>query len=209
MPHRDPRTGQFVSGSSEEESITAGLGMNIPAADLSGGNNAQYVDGEEATLVDFTEVLDSDEVFEIHSLMLANAYYAPTTATAEGSALVEWELTPDPNGSSGAYAGTAFWNSSPDREEGIADMFMSQTDGEETLSVGVMGVIPSLNDTTNGTGAGGDWENERVNLGWEDPIEMDANDALYLNQHHHFDNISDHAVSMQSRAVLKGRTVEF
>lgn len=97
MVRRDPRTGKFVSGGSGRDwadltRVGGVINMTIPAADLAGGVRTEPVNGEEAELIDFTPMLENDEVFETVAATVSASLILPTSATAEGNAMLSFEL---------------------------------------------------------------------------------------------------------------------
>lgn len=211
MPTRDPQTGKFVSGkkAGRERSITATYGTTIPAADLSGGTSIARVSGEAAVFVDFSDKLHNDEVFHLDRIQGRLSVAMPTTATAEGYAMLEYVLSQDGNDSSWSTS-NAFWSGSPHTEDGIVDITQVDTDDESTLYAGVSTVAPSVADTANNMTAGAENDHDDILRVWpedETPV-FDENDELAFPHQWHVDNVSDHAVYGEVVALLEGRVLE-
>lgn len=214
MPRRDS-DGQFVSSPDYNEmtGITASISMTIPAADLAGGTQAEGVWGDETEIVDFTPILDNDEVYELHHMEGTALCAMPTTATAEGDALIEYAYTRDFDIPSGVMSGTSTFFGASAVEEGIVDINASGADDEqEVLHGSHLWSTPSAIDSVNGTGAGSDLDRERFEKDFVDRYgsgpAFDADDEIAVPTWFHLSGISDHAVAFQTVVNLRGEIVE-
>lgn len=209
-PRRDPQTGQFVSGGSvpfsELDVVTGSLASTIPAADLSGTTGSEVTFGEQTIAVDFTPVLDRNEVFQVERLEAVATLTLPTSATAESSGEVEWAVRSD-IGEGEIAAGKSFYNSFVAREDGIIDINQHQTDeADDLLVAGRLTGESSLLDTVNGAGAGGIHGHERAGVVYDGAgPRYDENDALSIPHSFSFDAISDHAITASFDLMLWGQ----
>lgn len=213
MVYRDPQTGQYQSGSRDSSgryaTVTANIASSIPAADLAGGTDIQSVDGDEAQLIDFTTILDSDEVFLLDQLQGRAFLSAPTTATAEGTVLLEYSLSRDfefPN----SGTSSAFWTGSAQREDGIADVNQTQTDNDMAIWISQMSATPSIADSVNGLAGGSDMDREDIRQHWhgDGRPAFDRDDELVAPHQWQVDNVSDHAVEWDLVVLAEGRIQE-
>lgn len=212
MVRRDPQTGQFVSGGEDaaDDRLTGSISSTVPAADLSGGTASQAVDGETAEVIDFTQVLDSDEVFEVAALTVEASLSLPTTATAESAAQLNWTVSND-LGASQVINPVHYGNSAME-EQGIADVRAEQWDDDGTLATGHLVAESSVGDSTNGLGAGAENDRERIRIPfWGDygsgPV-FDQNDELTAPHQFYIDNVDDHAVLATIVCHLEGNVTE-
>lgn len=210
-PRRDPSTGKFVSGSGVDawhdvESISGALRSNLPAADLAGGTGNTVVNYRESEIVDFTNILDNDEIFEVLGGHLVATLAMPTTATAEGSAQLNWVLRGDPEEGAGEHP--PFYGFGPELSDGIADIRQQQYDDNDRLAVGHLTATPSFLDTVNALGGGGDDGFDRAELDFSDVgtgPQYDADDEIGIPHTFYYDGVSDHAISAGFDLHLFGR----
>lgn len=210
MPRRDPHTGQFVSGGGSGgdgwDKVAGNLMAEIPAADLAGGtstgNESNTVDGELATVIDFSSILEHEEMFDVEWLYLDTVLYAPTTATAEGTVWAEWELSREST-MSVQHASNPFINGAVKGEDGLLDVGQSQAEESSLLASGQMVGTPSFGDSTNGLGAGSDVDRTRQQF----PVfeSFDEDDEIYFPVELSADNVSDHAVAFDTTVVAYGK----
>jgi len=101
-PHRDPETGQFLSGHAPRrewadiEVVTFGTETGVPAARLEGGTN--YGDADQAViegslLIDYDEVCDRNEELHLLEAQHRLSVWQNSTATEDGSIRVYVELS--------------------------------------------------------------------------------------------------------------------
>lgn len=215
MPARDPETGKFVSGSKQVhrddgDTLLADLVAVIPAADLSGGTVRPKMEGEAAELVDFGNVLDSDEVFEVYRLSLMVTLSMPTTATAEGSAQADYTLTDDLTD----FVGTTgtFYGSTPQRETDIIDIRVNQHDQDDWLVNGRLVAAPSVADSAAGLAAGSDNGIQLHNVPYlayfGSGPRFDEDDEIGVPTQIAVDNVSDHAVQFTADLLIEGEIFE-
>lgn len=217
MVRRDPQTGKFVSGGgdhswAETNQITGAISYTIPAADLSGGTGTTGSTEHHSELVDFTHILDNDEVFLLDAMMVVASFYLPTTATAEGSGAFSYAIGPE-SGAVGSVLHTSpFYLGSADKSDGIVDINQEMKEGENVLHVGQLHGEASLADTTNSLAGGAEYENEREFISFRKDIgaqpAFDADDELYCPMEFSYDNISDHAIGATVKVLLNGRVEE-
>lgn len=212
MVRRDPQTGQFVSGDTRSDvdwtdtkRIGAGMGINIPAADLAGATDHTALEGESAKIVDFSDQLENDEVYVLHKAQVAAFLNFPTTATAESSGGFAYQIGPESRDVSRAHLIQPFYHGSAKREHGIIDINQDSGEAGGVWAVGHLAGEASLGDSTNGLGAGADNENERYTVDFGDTRPVyDRDDELYAVSKLWYDNISDHAIGGLIRVLLHG-----
>lgn len=187
--------------------MTAALSVAIPAADLSGGTQRQTVTGEEAELADFTPVLENDEVFVLDAIQGRAFAGGPTTATAEGAFVVEYDIG-TASDVSAPHLTSPFWISRLDKEEGIADINVGQDGDSESIWVGQLAGTPGALDTANNLHGGSDWDRQDIWRQFGGEHVYDRDDELYAPLDIHVDNVSDHAVEFDLVVLLEGRTIE-
>lgn len=221
MPRRDPQTGKFVSGGGgfggsvdRMTTISGGLSGLIPAADLAGGVTEVTVDGEDAEIVNLSKFLDSDETFEVAWAALDAYLGLPTTATAESSANLTYELRTDLEnmGKAGHAARSSHYGGSVTHESGIADMRKDEGEDSSLLYVGSAYAEPSHSDTTNGLAAGSDSYSDSVLLPIKAEmlrtVRLDEDDEVMVASRIGVDNISDHAVVWGFGLTMHGAVTE-
>lgn len=209
MVYRDPETGKFVSSGDGDDwidttRIAASLHSAIPAADLGGNKVTAGVDGEEAEIADFTDILDNDEIFRLRSLQVTGTFAMPTTATAESAGQVTWELTSDSTGMP-FDIGSPYFNNQIEQEEGIVDINSHSDEASSALAVGQMRAEASFLDTVNALGGGGINGSDRrtIDFGREGPA-YDRDDELNLVHEFDVNGVSDHAVTASWHTLLHG-----
>lgn len=209
MPRRDPKTGKFVSGSGGEyprDRIFGSIASTVPAADLAGGTTDANVFGEDSEVIDFSEYLDSDEVFEIAAVTVTATLAMPTTATAEGAAQLNWSVASDLG--KGRVIAPTHYGGNTMRESETADIRQAQWDDDTVITQGTMTATAGFGDSVNGLGAGSfdGYERERIAF-WDEygsgPI-YDADDELSVPHTMYIDNVSDHAVVAEIVVFLEG-----
>lgn len=205
-PWRDPHTGKFRSGDRpdnfDHESIAASITVTLPAADLGGGTLTEEVDGEQGELIDFTEPLNRDEIFELHSLQVSTTLSMPTTATAEGSAELAYQVVTDFAGP-GPAGRPSFYGGPVEQEDGIADVNTFQDHEDDYLARGRLVASPSHSDTVNALAGGADNANENYIVPVHD-LRLDENDELTVPMALAVNNVSDHAVVATVDVVAHG-----
>lgn len=179
--------------------FTGYLSSTIPAADLSGGENVDLVDGEESVIIDFGDELDNDEVFVPELLYITAGLHGPTTASAESSLSLGYMLSTDLQNvrPANAWRGT-FYGAGETTSQGIVDVAQNDSSDDSVLFAGGMFGSPSHSDSTNGLAAGNDagHETTRLPLATETghSVSLDADDELSVPHQIASDNVSDHAV---------------
>lgn len=223
MPRRDPQTGQFVSSDSpgnydwqDIRSISGVNHMEIPAADLAGGTGTSTAVGHpEAQIVDFTNVLDQDEVFRVLQIRANHLLYLPTTSTAESSSIATFEVSEEPNGATALGSGGAptHYGGNQNASSGIIDIGAGAGGGKVSgvLYTGEMTAEASLGDSVNGLGAGAAPDRLREVVEFQHlgggPI-YDADDELYVPTRIGYENISDHAIQVTHNVLVRGLVEE-
>lgn len=214
MPRRDPKTGKFVSSDgcvtrNDADTVMADFVSVIPAADLSGGTTTPSdgrVEGEDAEIVNFSNLLDSDEVFEIYRLTLMTSLSLPTTASAEGSAQADYTLTDDLTD----FVGTtgSFYGAGPEIQTGIVDIRANQFDDDDWLVNGRLWASPSHSDSAAGLAAGSDAMSQLHEVGYLSEYgggpRFDEDDEIAITHEITVDNVSDHAVQFTADLLLVG-----
>lgn len=205
MPHRDPKTGKFVSGDRDDfdriEQLHAVDTLSVPAADLDGatgqnfGEESRY-EGEE--LYDFEEVLDRDEV----GVMLWQAQqivvYGLSTSTADGTVRGAVELSFSPSESFQFNTGGT---TDLDDQTGTGfaiesgEQFFSDTGDVIGRHLQAVGYSPFSDGATGVGGSGGAGIDS-----WEGPILVDPvvddRDSLFHNGVIEAQNVADASVHM-------------
>lgn len=212
-PRRDPDTGQYVSSDSHPEwndmtTIFGGVGYGIPAADLAGGSHFDNVAGEESQVVDFSPVLDNDEVFVLHQMTGYAWIGMPTTATAEGSMAFEYGLVTDLGAiqPSGPTTPPGPLSNDLDAETDTVDVTQYQDEETNILHTSALYAEAGLADTVNALAAGGSPSREdfRQVFGQNGP-GFDRSDEVLAPAEFHVDNVSDHSVNASVGVLLRGR----
>lgn len=216
MPRRDPSTGQFVSGSgghawTNQKRIMGIQSQTIPAADLSGGTTELDIKGDHAELVDFSDSLENDEIFHTDAAYVASYLGMPTTATAEGAAVLNYEIGSDSAGILTESTPT-FFGGNQNGSSGIADSSYASTEGREQWFVDQLYAEASLNDTVNGTGAGAAPAQNQEMISFAADLgagpAYDRDDEIYAPAELQIDNVSDHAVIYSVWTMLYGHVEE-
>lgn len=214
MVRRDPRTGKFVSSGSgadwsDKTRVGGIVNYSIPAADLGGGTVTAGVDGEESEIVDFTDKLENDEVYQAERVQIATFLGLPTTATAESSAIVKFELGSRGDPTFPATATPVFYGGVTSAEDGIVDVNSTDEEAGSVFWMGQHYAEASAVDTVNALGAGADAENDKetVYFGSAGPV-FDRDDELYAPAEISVDNVSDHAVVASCWVLLDGEVQE-
>lgn len=213
MPRRDPQTGKFLSGGVDSwadiRTVSGAMNSTIPAADLAGGTGNAVVNGENSEIVDFSNLLDNDEIFEVLAGQFVATLSMPTTATAESAARLNWVLRGDLGEGAGEHPG--HYGFGAEREDGIVDIRSQQYWDADRLAVGHLTATNSVVDTVNALGAGGDDGFDRVDLEFGHlgaGPQFDSDDEVGVPHTVYFDNISDHAVEAGFDVHLVGTVHE-
>lgn len=210
MPRRDPVTGKFVSSdrAGKQKTVVASLASSIPAADLAGNLTIQTVTGDEAMLVDFTPILDNDEVFSLDAIQGRAFLAGPTTSTAEGEIRCEYGLTRDFGVRPGSINSSPYWGPQ-DRDSGIVDIQAGQHTDTSEFWTSQLAATPSHSDSVNGLAAGADIDRERIQWSWSgDGPQFDESDEVVVPHELTCDNISDHAIEFDVAVRFEGRVRE-
>lgn len=214
---RDPETGQFVSADEagavtsyrETQDIHGSVQFEIPAADLGGGTGQVNVEGDSALeMLDFEDVIDDSEVFEAAYFAWTVVLHGHTTATAESwigfaYAFMHSDLQRPPG-----IVTPEFIQGSPDGEVGTVDIVSDQTEDDDMIAWGGLFGESSLGDSTNGLGAGADYDRDRRSLPFKalygtGPV-FDANDFVAVPCEFYHDNVSDHAIEASVYGRMRG-----
>lgn len=220
MVRRDPQTGQFVSegpgsGFDRWANYQGTIAVNVPAADLSGGQESLQFDTADAQLFDFTDVLDNDEVFVLQVLHMTADLRMGTTATAEAATHVGYIITEDHQDASPLTTRTTHIAGplpQTDFTQGIVDGAIAQEDNDDIFLTGGLYAENSHSDTTNAVAAGAAPAHvERTYApgpmqGRE--VAFDADDELFCLGELNIDNVSDHAVQFTVFVDLHGYVEE-
>lgn len=147
---RDPNTGRFrradgPEDTDEREVITARVISVIPPADLTSGTDVATVTGSDAEIVDFTDLLENDEVFVAHRIAMGVQLAPGETATAEHTYRVRYLLRGDVGD---------FLPGGPVQSVGIVDLQQSQIDDHDVIFAGYVAGAGDHRDTVTGTGGG-------------------------------------------------------
>lgn len=210
MVRRDPQTGKFVASAGEERSHTVlgRLNSEIPAADNSGGVTTQQVEGEDAEIVDFNEVVDGDEIFHLRRFILSATLWMPTTATAESSGYVSYGISGSLGRPGPVHTSPTHFSGAIGQQEGIVDLSQSSVHDDSVIYAGVLATEASHSDTTNNVSGGGFGQtDQRVFHFNEGEFVFDADDELVVPHEIETENVSDHAIQAMWMLTLHG-TIE-
>lgn len=213
MPHRDPVTGQFVSGSGrpgeqydEVETVHFNEEVIVAAADLPGttaGGLADASQFEGILIYDADQIVDRHEVLEFIGGRHHLTCMITSTQTADGSLRATAEVSSSPE-----IRGSELWVN-PSGADPINDQNVSNLTGDEAqhnqliLSETVDLLGPALQatahgpvtDGTNGVGASGSIESDQVVLG---PVPggymLDRRDELFFNGVIEASNVDDTSI---------------
>lgn len=212
---RDPETGQFVSPSRRDGGRRAATFSGfwrgeVVAADITSGTDTVVVDGTDATVLDFTERLDSDEVFEMHHLEAVIAVMPEATATAEHSYKMLYALVSDAiaffdQDSLDTFTTdvTSPFNVEVSREE---------LDDDSILLLGNFSSAGDFRDTATGTGGGSDNNTGFHSMSWPamdlPPPAFDQDDELAFP--HTVDIVAsdDQGINVHAAVTAHGVTME-
>lgn len=102
VPHRDPETGQFVSGSEYADIEVASFSVNagVTAADLSGATGFDGGDQpgfEGAEILDYDDIVDRNEELHLLSAEHRIDLFVNSTETADGTVLGAFEVSASPS----------------------------------------------------------------------------------------------------------------
>lgn len=216
MVRRDPQTGKFVSGGGhglnwhDRTQISGHMHWSIPAADLGGGTLNANATGGPTEIVDFTPVLENDEVYRLSTLHVSAYLGFPTTATAESSGMVSFDINSDgdPIASSG---GNPFYEGAND-EDGVIDIVHGSTESDSSIYYADLIGEASVGDTVNGVGSGSDYENMTEWIAFDQMLGggpvYDRDDELYCPVDVRVDNAADHSISGGVSVMLYGHVEE-
>lgn len=221
MPRRDPQTGKFVSGGDsgvsydELETAIGAVDLEIPAADLSGGQTTERFDGAEIELMDFGDLINRhDQSIEIVEAVFDAELTAHTTQTAESFVGVGFSVREEPERDAWSrdpvfFSGAQFETGD---DAGIVDGRALSARYAGTIWGALLQATGNIGDSTNGLGAGSDFarESERVQFvpRYDRGPVYDESDDWYVSGEFFVDNASDHAVEMNLRTQVWGRVVE-
>lgn len=225
-PWRDPETGKFRSDSEgggrrpspdfdRWETFSGSIAVQIPAADNAGGTTVEQWTGDSGHLIDFDGELDNDELFRLQSVELTTSLALPTTATAEGSAVVGYVVASDPADPIPLTTRTTALGplSAVDAEEGVLDIAQAQLDDDDVLLTGAQYAEASLMDTVNGVGAGANYANDSRSWSpWSEfgrTIDFDESDELAVTGELETRNVSDHQAIFTAFVTVHGWVDEF
>lgn len=212
---RDPETGQFRRASDvshhkhvdEREAFSGVLQTNIPAADLTTGNDQVTVDGDEAEIIDFTDLIESDEVFVAHRVELNVAVRPQRTATAEHAIRMDYQLRSGDSGLDPDRAGSGT------QEIGIADVTQDQSDDDDVIFNGGLQGSGDFADSSAGVGAGGDQRHVQHVIDYP-PLDLpgpgfDGDDELYVPHALDILGSDDQGAEVFFAATMHGQTYEW
>lgn len=226
MVHRDPETGRFVSDDSDgymapffydgddrgaidvdaTETFTAALQYFIPAADLSTGSDTATVDGEEAIAVDFTEFLDSDEVFVAHSFDLHVQITPNRTATAEHVINCDYALRGD------GQLGPVTLGIGSTRSDGIIDVFQEESEDDDIIFQGAITGSGDLADSTNSLAGGADQTHADHSVTFPEAAlpapAFDQDDELYVPARIQVRGSDDQGINVRFAVTARGKTYD-
>lgn len=218
MAARDPETGQFVSGGaaggidwSKLDVAVGGINVNIPAADNTGATGSDASFGDNVEVIDFTQFLDSGEVFESLMMRWAGRLWLPTTATAEGTAVMVGGLTLTGDSESTVF-GLHQYGAAPQREDGRLNISNHDNVDNDVLHNFTLAATAGFRDTTTGTGGGAEdgYDSafyDYVSNGVTGP-KFDDNDTLYMPFRLAQQEIADHGISMVGKVTIVGHVSE-
>lgn len=216
MPHRDPETGQFVSGDKPSgfdrwDSVHGGLVWNIPAADANGSTQNEQVSTAESTIVDdFDDLLDQDETFHMAVMYLSVEMHMTTTATAEGSGVCGYAVTTRNFNPVPLLTRPTALDNLPaiDFSDGIVDGAKATREDDDILVTGTISAEPSWNDTVQTVSGGSSpYRESRTIAPLRDQgryIKFDDDDELYIQGELGIENVSDHGTTVSWQASLHG-----
>lgn len=158
MPHRDPETGQFVSGAGRPTSYRdyefkhVRSHYDVDAGDLPG---AFPIEEEAIRTVDLDDCLHRDELADlvllnIHALQAS----IPGTSSAESSLEARWELSLDH--SSEMVLETDQDTGTDGGDSGVIDTAFAEADNPDILFFGEWSAEGSFADSAGGLGGGPD-----------------------------------------------------
>lgn len=217
MVRRDPQTGKFVSGSSsdgwhEQTRVAGRTSYTIPAADLAGGNTTVKPVGSATELVDFTEVLGNDEVFEVLAAHVSASFFMPTTATSESSGFASFFISADNEVKGAMDATPTFYGGGQNDEYSKADISRASNEAGTIMYHTTLAGEAGHSDSATGLAAGASVANESEWLPFHRDLGggpvFDRDDELYAPGEISVDNVSDHAVVLSVSVVLYGRVEE-
>lgn len=206
MPRRDPETGKFVQGGSDDfdrfEEAYSTQNMTVAAADLSGGTGEQWGEDTSFENVDIYgvhEILDRDElgvlVWAEHYL----AAYAKSTMTADSTVRAAVQISTSPDRESGVAEGTGPEGSDISETTGDFPIQLDPAFAVDNNTIGrglhSVGFGPG-SDGASGVGVGGSvqadwWEGNP----WANPV-FDDRSTIFMNGVIEQNNISDGSISV-------------
>lgn len=202
MPHRDPETGQFVSGDRGHryegiEVATFHADFGIQAADVGGGTGYAGGDGDQfegIEILDFGDFCSRNERLELlHAEHLLVAY-TNSTQTADGTVRVAAEVSASPGRSPAIHTiGTGDVES----EQGTVVGGATTDDSIDVLGAPLIATGHSpFSDGASGVGGGGSAGEARTHLHYpESPIcDFFPRDELFVNGNIEVWNVADAGV---------------
>ena len=213
---RDPETGQFMSVDEDDrgvhdvdepERVEGVQRLRIPPADLSTGDTDEDNEGQTAEVIDFGDVLGSDEVFLPHIANLEVQIDAGQDATAEHLYRNRYWLRSQPTLGDALVLNTSFPLAS-----GVLDVATDQSDDDDIIFSGYVVGAGDLRDTATGTAAGGSYthvQHHRNFLQEQLPLPAyDQDDELYIPSRTRVRGSDDQSFNIHFVASLVGRIVE-
>lgn len=216
MVRRDPDTGKFVSDSGGQQydhhemtTIQGSLGVEIPAADLSGGTTAHpKLEGEDTEIIDFTGVIGGDEAFEVVHARYNVVFFPGTTSSGQGREALMVEI--GPTGALQMNNSPAFWQT--DVENDVYDIGTESVDDTDVLH---HAFLAGHSETKDGTGASGSGTYMRdaatvpykALTGGMGPT-FDQDDELFAPLRMWTDAVSNHAAEAFITVNLSGKVWE-
>lgn len=215
MPHRDPETGQFVADDeraaaySDLSRFRGTIGIEIPAADLSGGTttHTELEDSDVAEIIDFSRFLSADEVFEVYSMFVSGWFAAHTTASGQGFAAMEQVVSREADI---GFTEPPFHNT--DDEFDVYDVRSGEEEVEEELYAWNAATASQVKDGSS-SAAGAEYQRSNVDhvpvkgIAAVGPM-FDQDDELYAPCIFYTDSISNFAVELFTRVDFLGMVHE-
>lgn len=202
MVHRDPETGQFVSGDGQHryegiEVATFHADFGIQAADLSGATGFAGGEGDQIEgirILDFGDFCDRNERLKLLHAEHSLTAYINSTQTADGTVRVAAEISASPSASGGIHTiGTGDVDSSQDLAVGGATT-------DDTIDVLGKPLIATghgpFSDGASGVGGGGSAGEDDAHLHYpESPVcDFFPRDELFVNANLEVWNVADAGV---------------
>lgn len=200
MPRRNP-DGTFAAspGSADLHTFVGRMVSSIAAADLGGGTVFEEVIGSDPTILDFTQHLDSGEIFEAWSVQGRAVLALPTTATAESSAYVQYAISGGTEDRVAPASPTVLTGQEDVSNGSKVSISRDWEENDSVVYVGDMAAEASLADTTNGLAGGADHDADEIDAEFADTFDgigpqFDSDDELTVPHTFDIRNVSDHDV---------------